>query len=174
MSSLKISSVLLCCAVLGLAAAAASSAAEPAGPIVFQDPFEALVTVNGVQYTQPAVFGNVAGQPGGSIRGTATLVDGKEGHALQLSGDAIEGETRALCANAAPVAPAAKAASAPKLAAKADLSSLSSMLKARWKGDAPDPKAAPEALAEGQIRTFTITKIDPETKRIEVELRPGS
>jgi small subunit ribosomal protein S1 len=44
------------------------------------------------------------------------------------------------------------------------------MLKARWKGDAPDPKAAPEALAEGQIRTFKITKIDAEAKRIEVEL----
>jgi small subunit ribosomal protein S1 len=51
-----------------------------------------------------------------------------------------------------------------------DLSSLSSMLKARWKGDAPDPKAAPEPLAEGQIRTFKIVKIDAEAKRIEVEL----
>jgi len=107
-------------------------------------------------------------KPGDEV--TGRIVDASGAHVLVELGEGI----RALCANAAPVAPAAKAASAPKLAAKADLSSLSSMLKARWKGDAPDPKAAPEALAEGQIRTFTITKIDPETKRIEVELRPGS
>ena len=56
------------------------------------------------------------------------------------------------------------AASAP------DLSSLSSMLKARWKGNAPAPSAQPEPLAESQIRAFKIVKLDAEAKRIEVEL----
>jgi len=51
-----------------------------------------------------------------------------------------------------------------------DLSQLSSMLKARWKGNAPSPSAAPDPLAEGQIRTFKIAKLIPDTKRIEVEL----
>jgi small subunit ribosomal protein S1 len=54
--------------------------------------------------------------------------------------------------------------------AKVDLSSLSSMLNDRWKGNAPAPSAAPEPLAEGQIRTFKITKLDADAKKIEVEL----
>jgi small subunit ribosomal protein S1 len=55
--------------------------------------------------------------------------------------------------------------------AKADLSSLSSMLKARWQGNSPaDATAKPEPLAEGQIRTFKIVKLDADAKKIEVEL----
>ena len=65
-------------------------------------------------------------------------------------------------------APASSSA-APTSAAP-DLSQLSSMLKARWKGNAPSPTAAPEPLAESQIRTFKITKLHAETKKIEVEL----
>ncbi len=53
---------------------------------------------------------------------------------------------------------------------KADLSSLSNMLQARWKGSAPAPSAAPAPLRSGQIRSFKITKLDPETKSIEVQL----
>jgi hypothetical protein len=44
------------------------------------------------------------------------------------------------------------------------------MLKARWKGNAPAPSAAPEPLAEGQIRTFKITKLVADSKKIDVEL----
>jgi small subunit ribosomal protein S1 len=51
-----------------------------------------------------------------------------------------------------------------------DLSQLSSMLKARWKGNAPSPSAAPDPLAEGQIRTFKITKLVADSRKIEVEL----
>jgi small subunit ribosomal protein S1 len=51
-----------------------------------------------------------------------------------------------------------------------DLSALSSQLKSRWKGNSPAASAKPETLAEGQIRTFKITKLDPEAKKIEVEL----
>jgi len=54
--------------------------------------------------------------------------------------------------------------------AKPDLSQLSSMLKARWKGNAPAPSAAPEPLAESQIRNFKIVKLEPDAKMIEVEL----
>jgi small subunit ribosomal protein S1 len=53
---------------------------------------------------------------------------------------------------------------------KADLSQLSSMLKARWKGSAATPSARPEALAAGQVRTFKIIKLDAEKKTIEIEL----
>ena len=68
------------------------------------------------------------------------------------------------------VAGVAAAASEVKTEAKADLSSLSSMLKARWKGDSPAAAARPEPLSAGQIRSFKITKLDPDGKKIEVEL----
>jgi small subunit ribosomal protein S1 len=51
--------------------------------------------------------------------------------------------------------------------AKADLSSLSSLLQARWKSG-PAPKR--EAVSAGQIRSFRITHLDPGAKKIELEL----
>ena len=53
---------------------------------------------------------------------------------------------------------------------KADLSSLSSMLKAHWKGSAAGGEAKPEAVRAGQIRNFRIAKLDPAAKKIELEL----
>jgi small subunit ribosomal protein S1 len=57
---------------------------------------------------------------------------------------------------------------------KPDLSSLSAMLNARWKGGAPSsPTASPaksEAPRAGQIRSFRIVKLDAATKKIELEL----
>jgi small subunit ribosomal protein S1 len=49
---------------------------------------------------------------------------------------------------------------------KADLSSLTSMLNAKWKSGAT-PAAG--AIAAGQIRSFRITKIDTSTKKIDLE-----
>ncbi|MBZ5723130.1 MAG: S1 RNA-binding domain-containing protein [Acidobacteriia bacterium] len=57
-----------------------------------------------------------------------------------------------------------------KSAAKADVSSLSSMLSARWKGSAATTSAKPEAALPGQIRSFRITKLDAAAKKIELEL----
>jgi small subunit ribosomal protein S1 len=54
--------------------------------------------------------------------------------------------------------------------AKADLSSLSSMLQNRWKGGQSNAKSKPEALQPGQVRSFRITKLDREAKKIELEL----
>jgi hypothetical protein len=44
------------------------------------------------------------------------------------------------------------------------------MLKARWKGNDAAPSATPEPLAEGQVRTFKITKLVADSKKIEVEI----
>lgn len=63
----------------------------------------------------------------------------------------------------------AKPASEPQQPAKADLSSLSSMLQARWKtGSGGAPKAEPARA--GQVRSFRIVKLDRTAKKIEVEL----
>jgi small subunit ribosomal protein S1 len=74
--------------------------------------------------------------------------------------------------SAAASAPSAQksAASPSDSAAKPDLSQLSSLLKARWQGNAPAQTAAPEPLVESQIRTFKITKLVVDAKKIEVEL----
>jgi len=51
---------------------------------------------------------------------------------------------------------------------KIDVSSLGSMLQARWKGGQGGGKG--ESARSGQIRSFRITKLDPATKKIELDL----
>ena len=53
---------------------------------------------------------------------------------------------------------------------KADLSSLSSMLNAHWKGGAATAGSKPEPVRAGQVRSFRIAKLDPAAKKIELEL----
>jgi small subunit ribosomal protein S1 len=79
-------------------------------------------------------------------------------------GDGIRAACRVTSTTAAP------AAEEEKPGAKVDLSSLSSMLKDRWKGNTAAASAKPDPLSEGQIRTFKIVKLDAEAKKIEVEL----
>jgi len=53
----------------------------------------------------------------------------------------------------------------------ADLSSLTSMLQARWKGGSGGSSTAkPEAIRAGQVRSFRIAKLDADSKTIELEL----
>jgi small subunit ribosomal protein S1 len=94
--------------------------------------------------------------------------DKVSGRVVDLSPAIVElGEgIRAACRAGSGSAPASTAAAE----AKADLSSISTMLQARWKGAAPAPNAKPAPLEPGQIRTFKIVRLDSESKRIEVEL----
>jgi small subunit ribosomal protein S1 len=92
------------------------------------------------------------------------------GRVVELSGsDAVvelgEG-IRAQCRVAAESA--AVPESEKKSEGKADLSALSSLLSARWKGSAPAVSAKPDALIPGQIRSFKIVKLNAESKKIEV------
>jgi small subunit ribosomal protein S1 len=57
----------------------------------------------------------------------------------------------------------------PRSQGKADLSSLGSMLQARWKGGSA-PAAKAEPVRTGEVRSFRITKLDAASKKIEVEL----
>jgi len=94
---------------------------------------------------------------GDVVTGLLTEVDGGAG-SVEL-GDGVRASCRILL-------PTAKVE--PKAEAKSDLSSLSSMLNARWKGGTGEPKAEPTAA--GQVRTFKITKLDVAGKKIELEL----
>jgi small subunit ribosomal protein S1 len=56
---------------------------------------------------------------------------------------------------------------------KADLSSMTAMLTARWKSGgagATGAASAPEQARPGQVRSFRITLLDPAHKKIEVDL----
>ena len=102
-------------------------------------------------------------KPGDKVSGRVVDVSGTS--ATVEIGDGI----RATCKVPAiqKAEPAAEQASA---SAKPDLSALSSMLKNRWKGNAPAAAAGAEPLAASQIRSFKITKLNPEAKKIELEL----
>jgi small subunit ribosomal protein S1 len=63
----------------------------------------------------------------------------------------------------------ASKAPAPSQSAKPDLSSLGSMLQARWKTGPADNEAKPEALQVGQVRKFRIANLDAAAKKIELE-----
>ena len=67
-----------------------------------------------------------------------------------------------------------KAASAPAAEAKtetqADLSSLTSMLSAKWKGKGQAAAVPPEAMKAGQVRSFRIVALDAAARRVEVEI----
>ncbi len=100
-------------------------------------------------------------QPGDVVSGR--VVEEKGGAATVELGEGILGKSKAPAATE-PVSLGESGGSR-----RADLSSLSSMLQARWKGNAPVPASSPEALRAGQVRSFRIVKLDAQTKQIEVE-----
>ena len=53
---------------------------------------------------------------------------------------------------------------------KADLSSLTSMLQARWKGGASQGMPKAEEIRPGMVRSFRILKLDRDAKKIDLEL----
>lgn len=90
------------------------------------------------------------------------VVEQGPGSAVIELGDGI----RANCKLAAVSTPASENQSA----SGADLSALTSMLQARWKGGATPSAKQPEPLAKGQIRSFRIVKLDRATEKIDLEL----
>ena len=85
-------------------------------------------------------------------------------------GDGIRATCRNKSASARAEKPAKSAEAAAPPAAKPDLSNLSTLFKDRFKGSTLAAATKPEPFNEGQIRNFKITKLDPEAKKIEVEL----
>jgi small subunit ribosomal protein S1 len=96
---------------------------------------------------------------GDSVTGRLVSVSG--GNATVELGEGVI----ATCVLKEVVAPAEEV----KASGALDLSSLSSMLNAKWKAGA-SPAAKPEGLKAGQVRGFKIAAMDAEAKRIELEL----
>jgi small subunit ribosomal protein S1 len=96
---------------------------------------------------------------GDVVTGRITEVSG--GHARVELGEGIQASCR--------MAFEGKTDKEAQVQATADLSSLTSMLKARWKGGATGSQSKPEAARAGQIRSFRIAKLDPTAKKIELE-----
>jgi small subunit ribosomal protein S1 len=73
---------------------------------------------------------------------------------------------RAQCSVAAIASPVSES----KSGSGTDLSALTSMLQARWKGGTAPSAKQSEPLAKGQVRSFRIVKLDRATEKIELEL----
>jgi small subunit ribosomal protein S1 len=72
---------------------------------------------------------------------------------------------RAICS----ITSSAEVPASAKSEAAVDLSALTSMLNARWKGESKSSSSS-EALSVGQVRNFRISKINSDTKEILVDL----
>jgi small subunit ribosomal protein S1 len=93
---------------------------------------------------------------------TGRLVEVSEEHATVELGEGILSRARLTLET--------PAVDQPQPAAQLDLSSFSSILAARWKNGPAAKEAKSEPVRAGQIRSFRITKLDQEAKKIEVQL----
>jgi len=96
---------------------------------------------------------------------TGRLIEIADGRARVELGEGIQGSCKIARESLAPATPSTSVTPG-----KADLSSLSSMLNARWKGGASSGEPKVEPLQSGQIRSFRIVRLDADAKKIELEL----
>jgi len=97
---------------------------------------------------------------------TGRLMEVAGGNARVELGDGIQARCRMDVSKRAPE----PATTLPRSDAKPDLSSLGSMLQARWKGSSEGGAAKPEPARAGQILKFRIANLDAAAKKIELEL----
>jgi small subunit ribosomal protein S1 len=97
------------------------------------------------------------------------MMEVANGHAQVELGEGIQAKCRVDASKQQKDATSATADASSKSGGKPDLSSLGSMLQARWKGKDSAP-AKPEPARAGQILKFRIAKLDSTTKKIELEL----
>jgi small subunit ribosomal protein S1 len=113
------------------------------------------------QRTSVTVEEYLADHPVGSVV-TGRIVEVSQGLARVELGEGIEGSYR--------ISTETPVAEVPAAEGKVDLSSLSSMLKARWKGGPSVTASKPGSLTAGQIRSFRIGRMVPDARKIELEL----
>jgi small subunit ribosomal protein S1 len=97
---------------------------------------------------------------------TGRMMEVSEGHARVELGEGIQARCRMDVSKPVPE----EMTPSTKRDAKPDLSSLGSMLQARWKGGKSGDATKPEPARAGQILKFRIAKLDPAVKKIELEL----
>src|SRR5579864_3929653 len=95
---------------------------------------------------------------------TGRMMDQSGSESRVELGEGVQAVCRATAGNRAQGEEKASA-----LSPAADLASLSSMLKERWKSGAPAGTSKTEPVRAGQVRSFRITKLDVASKNIEVE-----
>ncbi len=103
----------------------------------------------------------LAEHPPGSVV-SGRIVEVAQGLAKVELGEGVEGT----CSTGAQ-SPVAVASSAE---GRVDLSSLTSMLKERWKGGPSSGPAKPEGFSVGQIRSFRVKPLEPDAKKIDLAL----
>jgi small subunit ribosomal protein S1 len=113
------------------------------------------------QRTSVTVDEYLAEHPVGSVV-TGRILEVVQGLARVELGEGIEG----VCQTST----TSSVAETPVAGGKVDLSSLSSMLQARWKGGVSSGAAKPEAIGAGQIRSFRIGKMEPDARKIDLQL----
>jgi small subunit ribosomal protein S1 len=99
--------------------------------------------------------------PGSTV--TGRVLEVAQGLARVELGEGIEGAWRIGAGSGATEATSSSEG-------RVDLSSLSSMLKARWKGGPSSSAAKPEGIHAGQIRSFRVRQLEPDAKKIDLEL----
>jgi small subunit ribosomal protein S1 len=97
---------------------------------------------------------------------TGRIMEISGGHAKVELGEGIHATCQVDAASPA----AEKGIGAVSPSSKPDLSSLGSMLQARWKGVTPVGTKKSEPLHAGQVRNFMITRLDPGAKKVELKL----
>ena len=101
---------------------------------------------------------------------TGRIIEASGEHGRVELGEGIQANCRMHAGNPVSLKNAHAASEPSAHSAKPDLSSLGSMLQARWKGGTPASSANPDPVRAGQIRKFKIVKLDGTSKRIELEL----
>ncbi|HEY4053705.1 MAG TPA: S1 RNA-binding domain-containing protein [Terriglobales bacterium] len=96
--------------------------------------------------------------------------DTVSGRVIDVSGNSARVELGEGIHAACTISARKQEAANPPAAAKMDVSSLSSMLAARWKSGAVAESSKPEDIQPGQVRRFRITKLDRTAKKIDVDV----
>jgi small subunit ribosomal protein S1 len=140
----------------------ALSVGQPVRAIVLELDRERHRIKLGIKQLEPTTADEYIGEHQAGESVTGRIVETNNGRAKVELGEGVFAEC------ALPVdAQVAPASSEPVV--KADISSLTAMLSAKWKQGAASQEPAREPARAGQIRSFRILKLDPQSKTIEVE-----
>jgi small subunit ribosomal protein S1 len=121
----------------------------------------------GIKQMAPSSLDEYIGEHKAGDVVSGRVIDVANGSARVELGEGIEAKCGPQEANAK--RPSDSATASVEASGKLDLSSLGSMLQARWKAGTTASAEKPEPLRDGQVRKFRITKLDAGTKTIELE-----